>query len=111
MSDPAGLRRARLLARLLDDAVRVPGTSFRVGLDPLFSVLPVAGSALGALCSLYIVVEAALAGVSRRTLAGMLLRIGVDAAGGALPLVGPLADVVVRANRRNVAAFERAVGH
>ncbi|MFB6305067.1 MAG: DUF4112 domain-containing protein [Haloferacaceae archaeon] len=109
MSDPPGLRRARLLARLLDDAVRIPGTSFRVGLDPLLSLVPVGGSALGFLCSLYVVAEAARAGVPARTLAAMLARIAADAVVGSLPLVGPAADAVVRANRRNVAAFERAV--
>ncbi|MFB6157380.1 MAG: DUF4112 domain-containing protein [Haloferacaceae archaeon] len=109
MSEPAGLRRARLLARLLDDAIRVPGTSFRVGLDPLLSVFPVGGSVIGAVCSLYVVAEAALAGVPPRTLAWMLLRVVADAAVGALPFAGPLADAAVRANRRNVAAFERAV--
>lgn len=107
--DPPGLRRTRRFAHLLDSAVRVPGTSIRVGLDPLFSVLPVAGSTLGTLCSLYIVLEAALAGVPLRTIALMLALVGVDAAVGTVPLVGPVADAFLRVNRRNVALFERAV--
>jgi 2-C-methyl-D-erythritol 4-phosphate cytidylyltransferase len=108
-SDPPGLRRARRLATLLDGAVRVPGTSVRVGLDPLFSVLPVAGSALGAVCSLYVVFEAARAGVPARTVALMLGVVAVDAASGVVPLLGPVADTFVRGNERNVALFERAI--
>lgn len=107
--EPPGLRRARRLARLLDDAVRVPGTSVRIGVDPLLSVLPVAGDAVGAVCSLYVVWEAARADVPWRTLVLMVALIGVDAAVGSLPLVGPVADAVLRVNRRNVALFERAV--
>lgn len=108
-AEPPGLRRARRAATLLDAAVRVPGTSIRVGLDPILSVLPVAGDAVGVLCSLYVVAEAARAGVRPRTLAAMLGLIAVDAAVGSLPLVGPVADAVLRVNERNVALFERAV--
>ena len=38
---PAELRRARTVARVLDDLVPVPGTSWRVGLDPLLGLVPV----------------------------------------------------------------------
>lgn len=108
-SDPPGLRRSRRLARLLDSAVRVPGTSIRVGLDPLLSVLPVGGDALGLLCSLYVVWEAARAGVPSRTLALMLALVVTDAVVGTVPFVGPVADAFLRVNERNVALFERAI--
>ncbi len=103
-----GLRRARTLAHLLDDAVRLPG-GVRVGLDPLLSVLPVAGDLAGAALSMYVVVEAWRAGVSRRTLARMVANVAVDLTLGGVPALGTVADVVVRANQRNVALFEAAV--
>jgi hypothetical protein len=106
--DPPALRRARAASRLLDAAVTVPGTSVRVGLDPLLSVVPF-GSLLGTLCSLYIVVEAARSGVPGRTLARMLANLAVDTAVGAVPLVGPFVDAAWRANERNVSLFERHV--
>jgi len=106
--DPPGLRRARTLAHLLDDAVRLPG-GVRVGLDPLLSVLPVAGDLAAAVLSTYVVAEAWRAGVPRRTLARMLLNVAVDVTLGSVPVLGTAADVLVRANQRNVALFEAAV--
>ena len=106
--DPPGLRRARWLAHLLDDAVRLPG-GFRVGLDPLLSVLPVAGDAAAAVLSSYVIVEAWRAGVPRRTLARMTGYVLVEATLGALPVVGTLVDAVARVNQRNVDLFEEAV--
>jgi hypothetical protein len=103
-----GLRRAEAVADLLDDAVRLPVVG-GVGLDALFGLLPVAGDALAALCSLYVVFEAWRAGVPRRTLARMVLYVGLDWAVGSLPVVGDLFDVIFRANRRNVRLFRRYV--
>jgi hypothetical protein len=106
--DPPGLRRARRLAHLLDDAVRLPG-GVRVGLDPVLSVVPVAGDAVAALLSVYIVVEAWRAGVPRATLARMVLYVVAEFALGSVPVVGTLVDAVLRVNRRNVDLFEAAV--
>jgi hypothetical protein len=106
--DPPGLRRARLLAHILDDAVRLPG-GFRVGLDPLLSVVPVAGDAVAALLSGYVVVEAWRAGVPPRTLARMVLYVAVEFVLGSVPVVGTILDAVLRVNRRNVDLFEAAL--
>jgi hypothetical protein len=102
------LRRARLVGDLLDDAVELPVVG-GVGLDAVVGLLPVAGDAVAALCSLYIVLEAYLAGVGRWVLARMLVNVLVDLAVGSVPVVGDAVDVVFRANRRNVALFERAL--
>ena len=37
---------ARYLARWLDDWLRIPGTNFKIGLDPLLALFPGLGSAL-----------------------------------------------------------------
>jgi hypothetical protein len=107
-----GLRRAEFVAHLLDDAVTLPVVG-GVGLDALLGLLPFAGDGVAALCSLYVVFEAWLAGVPRPTLARMLLYVGLDWAAGSVPLAGDLLDVVFRANRRNVRLFRRHVerGH
>lgn len=107
-TDPPGLQRARWLANVLDDAVRLPG-GIRVGLDPVFSALPVAGGLVGAVLSAYIVFEAWRAGVPRARLARMSIYVIVEAVLGSIPIVGPLVDAVVRVNRRNVALFEEAI--
>lgn len=92
----------RAVARILDDSVRVPGTDFRVGLDPILGLLPGAGDAVAAGLSLYIVVEAARLGVPYRTIVRMLVNLAIDAAGGSIPVVGTVFDAVWKANRRNV---------
>lgn len=103
------IARMQTIAHLLDDSVRVPGTNFRVGLDPLLGLLPGAGDVAAAGLSLYIVFEAARLGVPVRTLIRMLLNIGVDALAGTVPLVGDLFDAAFKANRRNVELAQRAL--
>ncbi len=106
-----GDERAELLAlgRLsyyLDDLFRVPGTSYRIGLDPLVGLVPGLGDATTSAASAYIVARAAAIGVPRATLARMLLVLVVDAVVGALPLVGDVFDAVWKANVRNVRLAE-----
>lgn len=43
----ASLQRLRKFSRLLDNAIGIPGTSFRVGLDPILGLIPGAGDFLG----------------------------------------------------------------
>lgn len=100
--DRAAIRRMETVVRVLDDGLRVPGTGFRVGLDPLIGLLPVAGDAVGAALSMYIVAEAARLGVTYTTLVRMLANVAVDLAGGSIPVLGDLFDAVWKANRRNV---------
>ncbi|WP_049935654.1 DUF4112 domain-containing protein [Haloplanus natans] len=99
--DRAAVRRMRFVARVLDDSVRIPGTTVRIGLDPLLGLLPVAGDAASGVLSLYIVAESARLGVSPTTLLGMLANVCVDVIGGSIPVVGDLFDAVWRANTRN----------
>ncbi|WP_313694732.1 DUF4112 domain-containing protein [Halorarum halobium] len=93
--------RARRFAELLDSSVRVPGLGVRVGLDPLLGLLPVAGDAVAACCSLLIVAEAYRLGADRRTLARMLAHVAIDASVGSVPVVGDLFDAAWKANERN----------
>lgn len=100
--DEAAVERMRAVAKLLDEQVEVPGTDFRVGIDPLVSAIPVAGDAVGAVVSLYIVAEAAYLGVSFSTVLRMLANVAIDAIGGSIPYAGVLFDVFWKANKRNL---------
>jgi len=100
--DSAALERMEVAATVLDDGLRVPGTGFKFGLDPILGVLPVAGDTVATVFSLYIVLEAVFAGVSLFTLARMVLNLAVDYATGLVPVVGDLFDAYWKANRRNV---------
>lgn len=96
------LRRMRGLARLMDTALRIPGTRFSFGADSIIGLVPGVGDFAGAAISLYIVNEARRLGVPNDKLAKMLVNIGFDAVAGSVPLVGDLFDVYFKSNRRNL---------
>ncbi|WP_232702756.1 DUF4112 domain-containing protein [Halobacterium wangiae] len=104
--DRSAVKRMQVVAWALDDAVPVPGTDRKVGIDPIVGVLPIAGDVATAAISLYIVAESARQGVERDTLAAMLVNVAVDAGIGSIPAVGDLFDAGWKANKRN---FELAV--
>ena len=104
--DEAALDRMRAVADLLDEAVTVPGTDLKVGLDPVVSAIPVVGSAISAGVSLYIVLEAANLGVPFTTVVRMLANVTVDVATGSIPVVGPLFDAFWKTNAWNVDLVE-----
>jgi Domain of unknown function (DUF4112) len=99
---PASIDRLRDLARLLDEAIRIPGTNIRIGLDALLGLIPGGGDVAGGLFSGLIMLQAARAGAPASVLARMLGNVLVDVAIGTVPLLGDLFDVAWRANTRNV---------
>ncbi|WP_236039678.1 DUF4112 domain-containing protein [Haloarcula salinisoli] len=105
--EAAALERVRTVTRLLDEAVRIPGTDFRIGLDPILSILPVAGDAVGAVLSLYPIVEAYRLGVPNLTLLGMVSLVAVDAVIGSVPILGSVFDALWKANQWNYKLIER----
>jgi hypothetical protein len=107
---PAGarsLRVARALATWLDEAIAIPGTSLRIGLDPLLGLVPGLGDALGLLASAYVVVVALRLGAPGSVAARMVVNLLVDAAVGAIPVLGDLFDFGWKANTRNLALLEK----
>lgn len=100
--DEAALDRITAVAYVMDQSIGVPGTDFRLGLDPLVSAVPVVGDVISGGLSLYIVVESAYLGVSYTTLARMLANVAIDVGGGAIPFVGTVFDAFWKSNVRNV---------
>jgi len=106
--DPASrTRRVRVLAKLLDSSISIPGTPWKIGFDPIVGLIPGIGDLIGAVLSGYIVLEAVRADVPAFTLARMLLNVGVDTLLGAVPAVGDLFDAAWKSNMMNVALLER----
>jgi hypothetical protein len=104
------LARARALTRLLDSAARVPGTSIRVGLDPVLGLVPGLGDVAGAALSGYVVLLASRLGAPTTVIVRMLGNVVVDTVGGTVPVIGDLFDVGWKANSRNLALLERHLG-
>lgn len=96
-------RWAELLTRLLDDAVGIPGTRVRVGLDGIVGMLfPGAGDAVTAVGAGALLLLAIQRGVPTSVLVRMLLNIAIDACVGAFPVLGDLFDFGYKSNRKNL---------
>jgi hypothetical protein len=101
------LERLRALTRLLDDAIPIPGTKYRFGLDAIIGLVPGLGDAIGAIFSVFIVYHAARLGAPKTTLLRMMSNIGVDTIVGEIPLLGDLFDFGWKANRKNLILLEQ----
>lgn len=104
--DEAAVERMRIVAYVFDELVRVPGTDFRIGIDPILGALPGVGDILSGGLSVYVVLESARLGVSFTTLLRMIGNIALDTAVGSIPVVGTIFDAVWKTNKRN---FELAI--
>jgi hypothetical protein len=90
------------LAKLMDSAVTLPIIG-RVGLDAVLDFVPVVGNFAGAAVSLTLIARALQYGPPPSLVSKMLSNVLVDVLLGAIPLVGPLADIWWKANDKNAA--------
>jgi hypothetical protein len=95
------LRRMRGLARLMDTALRIPGTRVSLGADSVLGLIPGIGDFAAAAISLIIVNEARRLGVPNDKLLKMLVNVGFDTVAGSVPVLGDVFDVYFKSNRRN----------
>jgi hypothetical protein len=95
--------RLQTAARLLDEAFVIPGLRYRVGIDPILSIVPVAGSLFGVLFSSYFFWEAWQLKVPKFVYVRMVANIGIDFALGSVPVVGVVADAMWKSNKKNAA--------
>ncbi len=102
-------RNLDLLSHLLDDFLRIPGTSIRFGLDGIVGFVPGIGDLLGGLASCLLILAACVRGVPRVTVARMMLNVAIETAVGSLPVVGDMFDIWFRANRRNYALMTQSL--
>ena len=101
---------ARFLADLLDQRFTIPGTSIRIGLDPIISLIPGIGDLLANLTGSMILIVAAQLGVPKVVLARMGINIAANTIIGAIPIFGDIISIWFRSNVRNVALLERSIG-
>jgi hypothetical protein len=104
------IQRLRKLSRLLDNALAIPGTTFRIGLDPVLGLIPGAGDFVGTALSAYIVIEAARLGIPRAALGKMVSNILLESLVGAIPVVGDWFDFAWKANTKNMELLEAHLG-
>ncbi len=102
----AALARVEALATLMDSAIKIPGSNFRIGLDAVIGLVPVIGDLISQVIASYIIWEARRLGVSRWTMARMIGNSAIDTVVGAIPLVGDAFDIGFRANMKNLALLK-----
>jgi Domain of unknown function (DUF4112) len=103
----AARQRLETIATLLDTAVRVPGTNIRFGADAVLNLVPGLGTVAAQALSAWIVIEARRLGVPPALLLRMVLNLGIDTIVSSVPVLGWVADLFFRANRRNVDLLRR----
>ena len=108
--DSEHLRLARFLADLLDQRFTIPGTSIRIGLDPIIGLIPGIGDLLANLTGSLIVIIAARIGVPKIALARMGVNVAINALLGAIPFFGDVLSIWFRSNVRNVELLQRYLG-
>ncbi|OWY64046.1 hypothetical protein B7486_49460 [cyanobacterium TDX16] len=104
------IQRLRKLTHLMDNAIAIPGTKFRIGLDPILGLLPGAGDFIGTALSAYIVLEAVRLGLPKETLGKMVSNILLESVVGTVPIVGDWFDFAWKANVKNLELIETHLG-
>ncbi len=98
-----------LLSKVLDDLIPIPGTKQSIGADAIAAFVPGFGNAAGTAMSGVVIADAIRLRVPLPILGRMLFNIGIDAAVGYVPVIGPVLDAAWRANRRNMKLLERTL--
>jgi hypothetical protein len=96
----------RWLAVLMDDFLRVPGTKFKIGLDPLIGLIPGLGDTASAIVSAVALVYAARQGLPKILLARMATNILINELVGIIPGIGDAFSFWFKSNARNYALLK-----
>lgn len=95
------------VSQLLDSAFLVPGTSYRIGLDPILGLVPLLGDLVSPLFTIGLIWQARELDVPKVVQLRMILNVAIDTLVGMVPLVGDLFDFAWKANNKNLALLER----
>jgi hypothetical protein len=97
---------ARFVAELLDQRFTIPGTSIRIGLDPIIGLIPGVGDTLANLAGSAILLVGAQFRLPKVVLLRMALNVALNTLIGAIPVIGDLFSIWFRSNVRNARLLE-----
>jgi hypothetical protein len=100
----------RWLAQIMDEFLRLPGTKFRFGLDPLIGLIPGLGDTASAVVSAMTLIYAARCGLPKILLARMSLNILINEVVGIVPGIGDAFSFWFKSNSRNYELLQRHWG-
>lgn len=104
-TDAAAVRRARKLARLMDDRFKIAGFGF--GLDGIIGLIPVAGDLFTSGMGLFHLKLAHQLGLGGGTLVRIVFNLLIDFLIGFIPVVGDWFDFGFRSHRKNMNLIEK----
>ena len=98
---------AQALAQILDSSLTIPGTSIRIGLDPLLGLIPGIGDLISNAIGSSLLFLATKAGVPRIVILRMSLNIVINMVLGAIPVIGDLFSIWFKSNLQNAQLLHR----
>ena len=101
------LNRIRKFSRLMDTAFGIPGTKFRIGLDPIIGLIPGLGDLISTIISGYIIYLAMRFNLPKDLLRKMIFNVGLESVVGTVPFIGDLFDAYYKSNIRNLEILEQ----
>jgi Domain of unknown function (DUF4112) len=96
----------RKVAQLLDSAFVLPGTSMRIGLDPILGLVPGLGDLISPIFTVGILWQARELGIPKVVQLRMIFNVAIDTVVGLVPVLGDLFDFAWKANDMNMALLE-----
>ena len=100
----------RWIALLMDDLLRIPGTRFRFGIDPLIGLIPGLGDTGAAMVSALALIQAARHGLPKIVLARMSVNILLNELIGIVPVIGDAFSFWFKSNARNHQLIKEHMG-
>lgn len=91
----------RWVAFFMDNLFRIPGTNFRVGLDPIIGLIPGIGDTSAALVSAATLIQAARSGIPKIVIARMAANVLLNEIIGIIPGLGDAFSFWFKSNARN----------
>ena len=104
---PADLVALRKFAYFMDEAIPIPGTGRRVGLDAGLGLIPGVGDVIGALLSSWIIIGALRHRVPILRVTRMVFNVLLDMTIGAVPVLGDFFDFLFEENVMNLNSLLR----
>ncbi len=98
---------AQVLAQLLDASLTIPGTTIKIGLDPLLGLIPGIGDLISNSIGSSLLFLATKAGVPRIVILRMSLNIVINMVVGAIPVIGDLFSIWFKSNLQNAQLLYR----
>jgi hypothetical protein len=97
----------RRIAELMDSAFVVPGTMYRIGLDPIIGLIPLVGDLVSPLFTIGVLWQARDLRIPRVVQLRMIFNSAIDGLIGTIPVAGDLFDFAWKSNQMNLALLEK----